>query len=302
MSLSNDIVFEEHQIKLSNLEKVLWPEQGYTKGELIHYYAEVSPYLLPHLHQHPLVLTRYPDGIKNKFFYQKNVPDYLPEWIHTYAWESADRTIHFMLAQAKADLVWLANQACIEIHPWLSSQASILNPDYMVFDLDPSPENSFADIIAIALLIKQVLDELQLRAYIKTSGSEGLHIFVPLRPRYSYEEVRNLAGLIAGMVSTVRPDISTIERAVDKRGPKIYIDYMQNAIGKTICSPYSVRPRDGAPVSAPIRWEEIADISPGAFTIKNIFSRLNKQGDLFGLVLSDKQDLGKAMSYLNSRE
>ncbi|CFY09215.1 DNA polymerase LigD, polymerase domain [Syntrophomonas zehnderi OL-4] len=299
MSKSSQILLEGRRLKLSNLDKVLWPGEGYTKGELIHYYAEISSYILPHLNQRPLVFTRYPDGINQKFFYQKNVPGYLPDWIQTFAWESGDKIINFMLAREKADLVWLGNQACIEVHPWLSCQASIQNPDYMVFDLDPSPDNSYPEIVVIALLIKQVLDELQLRAYIKTSGSAGLHIYVPLLPRYSYEEVRQTAGLIAGMVSTVRPDIATIERTVNKRGSKIYIDYMQNAIGQTICSPYSVRPREGAPISAPIRWEEIEEVSPDMFTIKNIFPRLSKQGDLFKSVLTDKQDLTKAMSYSN---
>lgn len=299
MNKSIEILFAGRQLKLSNLGKILWPDQGYTKGELINYYVEIASFILPHLKQRPLVFTRYPNGINNKFFYQKNVPAHRPDWIHTYAWESGDKTIKFMLVQETADLVWLGNQACIEIHPWLSSQASIQNPDYMIFDLDPSPGNSYTDVIAIAQLIKQILNELGLRAYVKTSGSEGLHIYVPLLPLYSYAEVRQTASLIAGMVSTVRPDIATIERRVKKRGDRIYIDYMQNAIGQTICAPYSVRPRDGASISTPIHWEEIKEVSPDKFTIKNIFPRLARQGDLFKSVLTDKQDLMKAMSYLN---
>lgn len=279
-------------IKLSKLEKNLWPEQGYTKADLIYYYNAIAAFILPHLQDRPLVFTRYPDGIESKFFYQKNAPDYTPEWFRSYLWPSQEGTENrLLMIEDAAGLVWCANQACIEIHPWMSRTQSIEYPDYLVFDLDPSPGSSFEDVISIALQLKNILDDLGLRSCPKTSGAMGLHIYLPVETRYPYETLRDFARMIAEAICSHLPEIATVERTVARRGNKIYVDYLQNAIGKTICAPYSVRPRPGAPVSTPLEWNEVKDVQPDRFTIKTILERLQKKGDLFAAVLEDRQSL-----------
>lgn len=288
------------EIALSNINKILWPQENYTKGDLIHYYVEMAPCILPHLHDRPLVFTRYPDGIDGKFFYQKNAPDYLPEWIPTYVWQSNDKSRNnLILAEEIATLAWLANQAYLEIHPWLSRKDSILKPDFIIFDLDPYAGCPFQLVVKIALLIKQLLDEMGLKSYVKTSGAEGLHIFLPIENKYEYSQIRNWAEKIAGMVCNLIPDSTTIERSVKARGERVYIDYMQNVVGKTLCAPYSVRPRPGAPVSTPLRWEELEDIVPAQFDIQTILPRVNKYGDFFSKVLTDRQDLDTVFDRFN---
>lgn len=168
----------------------------------------------------------------------------------------------------------------------------------MIFDLDPSPKNSFKEVVNTALTFKKLFEELELRTYIKTSGATGLHIYLPVINKYTYEEIRNFARCIAKIISDTMPEITTIERIVEQRGDKIYLDYMQNVARKTICAPYSVRPRDGATVSTPVKWEELDKILPGDFNIKTIFDRLNKAGDLFHPTLLDQQDLDRTMKYL----
>lgn len=294
--MKGQVTIQSREFALSNLDKVLWPEDGYTKGEMINYYVRIAPYLIPHLSQRPLVLTRYPNGISGKSFYQKNAPDYLPEWISTYPWYSSDsdRVINFILAEETAALAWLANQACLEMHPWLSRIGSIDYPDFAVVDLDPSPGSKYQDVIDIALAVKQLLDSLKLRSYPKTSGSLGLHIYIPLENRHTYEEIRRFTQTIAAMVCNVLPQIATIERTVNRRGTKVYVDYLQNVQGKTLSSVYSIRPRRGAPVSTPLLWEEVPYVKPADFTIKSILARVEAQGDLFASVLSDHQSLDDA--------
>jgi len=294
--MKEQFTIASREFALSNLDKVLWPEDGYTKGELINYYVQVSPYLLPHLSGRPLVLTRFPNGIHSKSFYQKNAPDYLPEWIRTFSWYSSDsqRDINFIVAEEPATLAWLANQACIEMHPWLSSIHSLDYPDFVVIDLDPSQGSSYQDVIDIALVVKELLDNLDLRSYPKTSGSEGLHIYIPIINSYTYEQVRKFAQVVAALVVEVLPHIATIERTVKMRGSKVYVDYLQNALGKTLSSVYSVRPRTGAPVSTPLLWEEVPQVTPAQFTIKTIIPRLQEKGDLFAPALYDKQSLDQA--------
>lgn len=297
---SNTVSIEGRSFDLSRLDKVLWPQDGYTKGELINYYVEVAPYIIPHLQGRPMVFTRYPDGIDKQSFYQKNAPSSLPQWIKTYPYYSPDsgRDINFILVEESAALAWLANQACIEMHPWLSCASLVDYPDFIVFDLDPSPGNSFEQIKTIAFLTRQVLNELGLRCYIKTSGSQGLHVYLPVKNKYSYEKVRDFARTVAEIICTMQPDIATVERTVRKRGTKIYVDYMQNVKGKTLCSVYSVRPRPGATVSAPLYWDEVNSIKPSDFTIKTILPRLQKLGELFAPVLTDRQSLDAAFSQL----
>lgn len=287
------------EVQLSKLDKILWPETGYTKADLIDYYAAVFPYMGPHLHQRPLVFTRYPNGIAAKSFYQKNAPENLPEWIQTFAWEGHEGNLkQYVLVQAAADLVWLANQACIEIHPWMSRINTVDYPDFMVFDLDPTEANSFDQVITAAQLLKHLMDQLNLRVYAKTSGASGLHVYLPLRNRYTYAQIRKFGQFIGEMISKSLPDIVTIERSVQRRGERIYFDFLQNGLGKTVCAPYCVRPRPDATVSAPVKWEELPAISPALFTIKTLPPRLQQLGDLFQAVLTDQQELEAAVKQL----
>ncbi|QGT98886.1 ATP-dependent DNA ligase [Candidatus Syntrophocurvum alkaliphilum] len=296
MSKKESIEIQGNELTLSNLDKFLWPDQGFTKGELIKYYSVIAPYLINHLKNRPLVVTRYPDGITDKFFYQKNAPTHTPEWIKTHSIYSSDskRYINFILVEKLSDLVWLANQACIEMHPWLSSVESLDFPDFAVFDIDPSEGSTYENVIQITLVLKKLLDSLNLRSYVKTSGATGLHVYLPIMSKYTYEDIRTFTHAIAKIVSEVLPDISTIERKVNQRGTKVYIDYLQNVKGKTLSSVYSVRPRDLAPVSTPLNWEEVTQVTPTDFNIKTVFKRIEQYGDLFAEVLSDKQNLDSA--------
>jgi len=289
-----------HVIPLSHLDKVFWPQEGLKKVDLIHYYSEAASYLIPHLQERPLVWTRYPDGINSKGFYQKNAPAHLPDWINTFTYYSqeSDRDIHFILVSGTADLVWLANQAALEMHPWLSRAAAPDYPDFVVIDLDPSPGNTYKQVVQVAWTVKRVLDELKLHSYIKTSGAEGLHIYIPVQNQYDYKQIRDFAQSVAAAVCHLLPELATIERKVNKRGSLIYVDYLQNARGQTLCAPYSVRPRSGAPVSCPLHWEEIDLIEPSQFTIKTILPRLHQYGDIFAPVLNDRQSLAEAQERL----
>ncbi|MEN6325427.1 MAG: non-homologous end-joining DNA ligase [Syntrophomonas sp.] len=299
MAKTINIEIDGKIVPVSNLDKTFWPSPGYSKNDLIQYYSIISPYIVKYLKDRPLVFVRYPNGIKGKFFYQKNAPAAIPDWFNTFEWENSDQTItRFLLVDERAELIWLGNQACIEIHPWLSRASSINEPDFVVFDLDPSPDNTFNEVVRTALLVRKLLTDLNLKSWVKTSGASGLHVYLPILNNYSYEEIRVFAEKIAGIVNSVIPEFTTIERKVDKRGRRIYIDYLQNVRGQTICAPYSVRAVDGASVSTPLRWEEIEDVSPQSFNIKNIQSRLEKIGDIFEPVLNEKQDIVPAINEL----
>lgn len=299
MGHSGTLEIGGREVALSNLDKVLWPENGYTKKDLIDYYVAVFPFIAPHLNQRLLVFTRYPNGIHEKSFYQKNAPENLPDWIQTFPWAGSEgEPKHYILVNSAADLAWLANLACIEIHSWLSPINHIEYPDFIVFDLDPSEHNSWAEIVTVANLLKQIMDQLGLRIYAKTSGSLGLHVYLPIVNRYTYSQVRDFGQTIAAMICKVVPDITTIQRSVQHRGPRIYIDYLQNGLGKTVCAPYSVRPRPAASVSTPIKWEELSSINPLQFTIKTMPDRLHRHGDLFREILTDHQQLERAKKSL----
>lgn len=299
--MSRPAQFEELDLKVSNLDKVFWPEDGLTKRDLLAYYFGVAPYLLPHLRGRPLVLTRYPDGIHGKWFYQKDCPDYAPDWVKTFPYYTvhSDRVIRFILCEDAATLAWMANQAAIEIHPWLSSTSFPDCPDLAVFDLDPAEPADFEDAREIAFMVKEVLEWLGLRGFPKLSGATGIHIYLPIHPVYTYEEVASFVQSIAQVLLRVHPRKITQERTVSKRTGKVYIDYLQNVKGKTIVGPYIPRPRPGAPVSAPVSWQELERVRPEEFTLTNMLSRLETHGDLFAPVLTDRQSLEKARELLN---
>lgn len=276
-------------VQLSNLDKVFWPDTGYTKADLIQYYAEMAPVILPHLKDRPLTLTRCPDGIDGKLFYQKNAPPHTPDWVRTHASGDGDKMINYVLADEAATIVWLANQACIGIHPWLSTVHRPDFPDHIVIDLDPNPPTGFTEARRIAFVVREVLDNMGLVGYPKLSGATGIHVYVPVVPSFPFSVTARLAGFVGQVVSRLLPKQATNERTVSARGARVYVDHLQNLPGQTIAAPYSVRPRPGAPVSVPVTWAELSDCRPEDFHIKNVPDRVRRRGDLFAGVLSDKQ-------------
>ncbi len=280
-------------IVLTNLEKELWPVEGLTKHNLIKYYLEVAPYLLPHLERRFLVMQRFPHGILKEGFYQKNVPPEAPSWIHTAVFQHGEKHTRYLLADGPETLAWLGNLACIEIHPWLSSVLKPGQPDYAVFDLDPPPGIPFSSVCEVALGLKGLLEGRGLRSYPKTSGASGIQVYLPLHPGYSYVQARDFCHMVFKELNDINPDLTTLERRVALRGKKIYLDYLQNARGKTLVSPYSPRPLPGAPVSTPLLWSELSSpsLEPVKFSMLNILSRLKSHGDLFAPVLTDHQYL-----------
>ena len=280
------------EVQLTNLNKTIWPGE-LTKAELIKYYHEIAPFIIPHIYNRPLVMKRYPDGINGETFYQKECPDYAPEWIKTVLVKHTEKTINYFVCNDEASLVWLANYGCIEMHPWLSRVENIDCPDIAVMDLDPAEGVSFNEVLKIALLVKEALMQFDLNGYPKTSGATGLHIFIPIKPIYSFNTVTKAMQYIAELIARINPKNATVERIVSRRGRKVYLDYLQNVRGKTMGFQYSLRALPGAPVSTPLYWEEVEmmKISPDTFTIHNILSRIKETGDIYHDVLSQKQTL-----------
>ncbi|HHW04052.1 MAG TPA: DNA polymerase domain-containing protein [Thermoanaerobacterales bacterium] len=289
------VYVEKRKLKLTNLSKVMWPDDGITKADFINYMAQVSPYILPHLKDRPMVFTRYPDGIYGKAFYQKNIPEYAPEWLETFETVSdEDKIIRYAVINDKESLLWSANQASIELHPWLSRKDNPDRPDFAVFDLDPMENTDFEDARELALALKKLLDLQGLKGFAKTSGATGLQVYVPLEPVYTYEDVRVFTGFFCRVLEKTFPQKATTIRSVDKREGRVYLDYLQNIKGKTIIAPYSPRPRRGAPVSCPVTWEELeGGVTPEMFHIKNMPERLRQKGDLFSGVLTQRQRIDK---------
>jgi len=281
------------ELKLTNLDKIFWPN-GLTKTDLIKYYAAIAPTLLKYVKNRPFVMVRYPDGIGGKHFYQKNCPQYAPLWIDTYPIfsESRNSKTDFIICNDVETLIWLANQGCVEAHVWLSKIDHITYPDIAVFDLDPVPPATFEDTLGVALLIKEALAEFNLEGFPKTSGALGLHIFVPIEPKYTYEQVREFVAYFCRLITQIYPTKTSIERIVKNRQGKVYLDYLQNGWGRTMAWVYSLRPEEGAPVSTPLEWREVSEgVNPQKFNINTIFKRLEEKGDIFYPVLVKKQSL-----------
>ncbi|MCF4100383.1 DNA ligase D [Gillisia sp. M10.2A] len=288
------------EVPISNLDKLLWPESGYTKYDLIDYYLNISDYILPYLKDRPQNLHRHPDGIKSAGFYQKDNEN-LPVWIETEEIFSASskKDINYFLCQNEASLLYMANLGCIEINPWHSRLNNLEYPDYTIIDLDPSKENTFEEVITVAQAAKEVLDDAKIKGFCKTSGSSGLHIYIPLNAKYTYEEARNFTKLICYFIEQKVPQLTSMVRAVKDRKGKIYLDYLQNRRGQTIAGPYCLRPKPGAPVSAPLKWEEVkSGLKILDFNIKNMQSRIQEKGDLFTNVLSLETDMMDAIQRL----
>ena len=289
--------FQGKELKLTNLDKRFWDE-GLTKADLIKYYVDIAPYILKYLKNRPFVMVRYPDGIDGKFFYQKNCPQYAPNWIDTYPVFSGRSTskIDFIVCNDVETLVWLANQGCVEAHVWLSQIETIYNPDIAVFDLDPVPPATFEDSLGVALLIKEALAEFNLEGFPKSSGASGMHIFVPIEPKYTYDEVKEFIAYISKLIVSVYPSKTSMERIIKKRRGKVYLDYLQNGWGRTMAWVYSLRPQVGAPVSTPVEWKEVEEgFNPYDFNIETIFSRIEEKGDLFEPILKKRQSLDEVL-------
>jgi bifunctional non-homologous end joining protein LigD len=292
----------ERELKLSNLDKVFFPVEGITKGDLLEYYRAVAPVLVPHLKDRPFTMVRYPDGIEGKHFFQKDAPSHMPEWIPKYralvsTRESPRRRkwVEFPLANDELALLWMVNMGCVDMNTWYSRVDKPDRPDWVLFDLDPSPDVGFKETVQVALLVKQALDAFGLVGFPKTSSAEGMHVLVPVERRYTYEDTRQFAEIVAGAIARTHRGLATTEWTKSKRRG-VLIDANQNGEGKTIASVYSVRPRPGAPVSTPLRWEEVNEtLDPLSFTMEAVLDRVRRHGDLFEGVLTTKQRLTDAL-------
>ena len=283
------------QQKFSNLTKIFFPKDAVTKGDVIQYYDEVAEFILPHLKDRPLSLKRYPNGIHAQYFFQKNVADAkFPQWVRTepIPSESQDHIINYVIANDKPTLLYLANLGCIDQNPWMSRIGSLDNPDFVLIDLDPY-ECSYDQIVEAALITRKALDEIGLEGYPKTTGGDGMHIYVPVEPVYTYEQVRSFAEVLWHLVIARQPDLFTTPRSVAHRKKgRVYFDYLQIGKSKTIAAPYVLRAHDGAPVATPLAWKEVKKgLTPDKFTIRNAVARFRRVGDVFGGVLTNKQRL-----------
>jgi bifunctional non-homologous end joining protein LigD len=284
-----------HDVQLTNLDKVYFPEPGLTKGDLVRYYLEVADCVLPHIRRRPMQMLRYPDGVDGFFFYQKRVPNPHPDWLETVhiLFPGSGRTADFPVVTHPAGLAWIANLGCIDLHTWHCRVDDVERPDYLLIDLDPSEGNPWEHVRTIALVVKEVMDELELPSFPKTSGATGLHIQVPIKPELRFPEVRRFAKALAQEVERRIGDqevATTTWKVADRRG--VFVDFGQNARDRTIASAYSIRPRNDARASAPLRWEEVATVEPEAFTLETMPSRIRKVGDLNAGMWRRKVSLG----------
>ena len=293
----------KRELRLSNLDKPFWPDEGITKGDLIAYYRDVAEVLVPHLRGRPFTMKRYPDGWQGKFFFQKQAPSHMPEWIKRVPLPASTRegekkVIEYALVDDELALLWMVNMGCIDMHAWSSRVGKEERPDWVMFDLDPAEGATFEDVVTVARLVKDTLDLLELEGYPKTSGSRGIHILVPVARRYTFGDARDFAAIIAGALARAHPGLVTTEWARKKR-VGVLVDANQNRAGATNASVYSVRPRAGAPVSTPLRWDEVVPgLDLASFTMETVLDRVARQGDLFAGVLEGKQSLTKALRAL----
>ena len=298
----SEVKIGKHAVSITNRKKVYWPKEGFTKGDVIDYYDKVTDHILPYLKGRCLSLKRNPNGINDKGFYHKDAGENAPAFVDVFKIkaESNNKIIDYIVCNNKATLLYVANLGCIEINPWNSTTKKIGHPTWMVIDIDPSDENTFTEVVDTALATKMILDKAGVSSYCKTSGASGLHVYVPLKNKYDYVTVKDFARLIATLVQEQLPETTTLERSLSKRGPKIYIDFLQNRTGQTLASVYSLRPVPGASVSTPLEWKEVNhQLSPQQFTMQNIFQRLKKKGDLFVPVLNEANSIEKALKKLN---
>ncbi len=288
------------RVELTNADRVLFPEDGITKGDLFAYYAAVAPVLVPHLRDRPFTMKRWREGLAGGSFFQKQAPKGMPAWIptrrfRTWPREGGTRMVDFPLVNSADALLWMVQMHCIDMNTWYSRVDRPDRPDFVVFDLDP-PEGAFALCVTVARLVREALERLGLDSYPKTSGADGIHVFVPIARRHGYDETYAFAELVARRLEAEHPGTVTTEWLKRKRSG-VLVDFRQNGWGKTIASVYSVRPRPGAPVSTPLRWAELTEeVRPRDFTMRVVLRRLEREGDLFEPVLHGRQRLARALA------
>ncbi|HSJ09633.1 MAG TPA: DNA ligase D, partial [Longimicrobiales bacterium] len=292
---------EERAVRFTNLDKVLWPEDGYTKGDLIEYYRAISPWMLPYLRDRPLVQTRFPDGIHGKSFFQKDAPEWAPSWLRTETvWSGgSERELRYFIADDVESLEYVANAASIPLHVWSSRVATLEKPDWCSLDLDPK-DAPFSDVVKVARAAHALCDAIGLPNYIKTSGSSGLHVLIPMGRQLTHDQARTVGELLARRIVAELPDIATIARVVSQREGRVYVDYLQNGQGKLLVAPFCVRPLPGAPVSTPLRWSEVnAKLDIRAHTIATVPARMKRlKKDPVVAVIEEQPDLVAALAAL----
>jgi bifunctional non-homologous end joining protein LigD len=301
---ADEPVFGKTKVKITNRDKIYWPEEKITKGMVIDYYQQMADYVLPYLKDRPESLLRNPNGINGPAFFHKDAGEEAPDFVKSIPLfsESANKEINYIICNDKATLAYLNNLGCIELNPWNSTTKKLDNPDYLIIDIDPSKKNTFEQVIETALAFKKVLDKAGAKCFCKTSGATGLHIFLPMAKKYSYEQVKDFAALLCTIVNDMLPEFTSMDRNLKKRGDKkIYLDHLQNRRGQTLACAYSLRPKKGATVSTPLEWKEVKKgLHPSAFTITTIIKRVQKKGDLFKEVLGPGVDIKKCLAKLSA--
>jgi bifunctional non-homologous end joining protein LigD len=288
------------RVRLTNLGKAYWPGEGITKGDLLDHYLRVAQWLVPHLAGRPMILKRYPNGIAEPFFFQHNAPENTPEWLRTAELGRGERSVErnrYLIVDDPLALLWVVNLGCIDLNPWQSRADTPDAPTHVLFDLDPPDGMPFDVVVETALMVRDALEALGLRGYPKTSGSSGMHVFVPVGPGLTYEVTRLFAQVVCEDLARRRPDILTTLVPVASRGNRLYLDANQNGRGRSVASVYSVRPRPGAPVSTPLDWDEVRPgLDPRTFTTEVVARRLVAAGDRFAGALDDPQPLSEAIA------
>jgi bifunctional non-homologous end joining protein LigD len=298
-TLKGEVTVEGRKLKLSNYDKVLWPKTGFTKGDMIEYYASVADVLLPHLRDRPLTLKRYPNGVEAQYFYEKNCPSHRPDWVETASISTGRKTIDFCLCNDTATLVWLANLADIELHTSLSHAGAIERPTMMVFDLDPgAPQADIVQCCQVSVWLREIFDPLGLESFAKTSGSKGLQVYVPLNvPDVTYDDTKPFAKAVAELLEKQHPELVVSRMSKELRPGKVLVDWSQNDEHKTTVNVYSLRAKDRPTVSTPVAWDEVdacldaGDPSLLVFEQDEVLRRVERDGDLFGPVLTLAQEL-----------
>lgn len=294
--------FGKTKVKTTHLSKIFWPEEGITKGDVIDYYQSISKFILPYLKDRPQSLKRNPNGIKDTGFFHKDAGGEAPVWVKSKSIfsESANKNIDYILCNNAATLMYLNNLGCIEINPWHSTVKSPDKPDYFVIDIDPSEKNTFEQVIEVTNVFHDIFKKAGANSYCKTSGATGMHIYVPTQKKYTYDQLKDFSQLVCLLVQDQLPKFTSLERNLKKRGNKmIYLDHLQNRRGQTISSVYSLRPKEGATVSMPLKWSEVKPgLTPQDFTIHNSAKRIEKSGDFFSGILGKGIDLSRCLRSL----
>lgn len=293
------ISVQGHVLHLSNVDKVFWKEEKYTKGDLIQYYHSIAPVILPYLKDRPMVMRRNPNGISEEGFFQKNTSTlHLPSWIKTIDIQHEEKMVQYLIVQNEATLLYIVNLGCIELHPFNSRIHYLEYPDFLAWDLDPE-DISFDHVVEVAQTIHEILEKIEIKSYCKTSGGRGLHIYIPLDAQYDYDQVQHFAQIIAIMTHERLPKITSLERMPAKRQQKVYIDTLQNEHSKTLVSPYCIRPKPHAPSSMPLKWSEVKPgLNPANFNIRTTLERVEKLGDIFKPVLGRGVNFKKSLKLL----